>query len=369
MKTAVRPLRAALLLLAGALLPLPQLPAATYLEDWSRMKGIQPREYVCYHATTPVKVDGHLDEAAWKSAPWTDYFVDIEGEAKPAPRFHTRAKMLWDDTYFYIAAQLEEPHVWATLTNHDAVIFQDPDFEVFIDPDGDSHNYFEFEMNALNTTWDLRLPKPYKDGGPALNSWEIPGLHTAVHVDGSLNNSADQDQGWTLEIAFPWKALGEFNRAAAPPREGDQWRVGFSRVEWLIEIVAGRYRKVPGKKEDNWIWSAQGIVDMHRPEKWGYVQFTRGEPGQVTFTPDRSSPARLALQEIYYAQKDFQKTRKRWATTLAELPLATAGSPRFAEAASLRATPEGFTATVGIKAEDNTLQRWHIRQDAKVWAD
>ena len=46
--------------------------------------------------------------------------------------------MLWDDTYFYVAAHLEEPHVWGTLTKHDTVIFQDNDFEIFIDPDGDN---------------------------------------------------------------------------------------------------------------------------------------------------------------------------------------------------------------------------------------
>ena len=66
--------------------------------------------------------------------PWTTDFVDIQGGAKPTPRFRTRAKLLWDDDYLYIAAELEEPHVWATLTQHDSVIFQDPDFEVFIDP-------------------------------------------------------------------------------------------------------------------------------------------------------------------------------------------------------------------------------------------
>ena len=57
--------------------------------------------------------------------------------------------MLWDDEYFYVAAELEEPDIWATLTERDAVIFYDNDFEIFIDPDGDSHEYYEFEMNAL----------------------------------------------------------------------------------------------------------------------------------------------------------------------------------------------------------------------------
>src|SRR5262249_50376054 len=178
-------------------------------------------------------VNGRLDDPAWQAAPWTDDFVDIEGDAQPTPRFRTRAKMLWDDEYFYVGAELEEPHVWATLTKHDSVIFHDNDFEVFIDPDGDSHDYYEFEINALNTAWDLFLPNPYKDGGSALNGWEIAGLKTAVHVDGTLNDPGDTDRGWAVVIAFPWAALKEqAHRIAAPPNDGDQWRVNFSRVEW-----------------------------------------------------------------------------------------------------------------------------------------
>src|SRR3984957_15780595 len=166
-----------------------------------------PRRYTCYRAAAPIRIDGRMDDAAWRGAPWTDRFVDIEGATKPRPRFHTRAKMLWDDDYLYIGADLEEPHVWATLTEHDSVIFHDNDFEVFLNPSGDGRNYFEFEINALNTGWDLFLPKPYREGGKADNSWEIPGLKTAVRVDGSLNNPRDQDHGWTVEIAFPWTAF------------------------------------------------------------------------------------------------------------------------------------------------------------------
>ena len=112
---------------------------AGFLDDWNRLKNAQPEGYLCGRASN-LTVDGKLDEKSWADAPWTREFQDIEGPAKPAPQFKTRAKMLWDDTYFYIGADLEEPHVWGTITNHDAVIFQDPDFEVFIDPDGDRHN-------------------------------------------------------------------------------------------------------------------------------------------------------------------------------------------------------------------------------------
>jgi hypothetical protein len=233
-----------------------------------------PKSYDCPKRVEIVKIDGRLDDRAWERAPWTDAFVDIEGSAKPLPRHRTRVKMLWDDEYFYIAAQMEEPHVWATLTEHDSVIFHDNDFEVFIDPNGDTLEYYEFEINALNTGWDLFLDKPYRHGGKASNAWEIPGLRTAVHVDGTLNDPSDIDRGWSVELAFPWKALAQYAHKPAPPRPGDEWRVNFSRVQWRLHVVNGKYRKVPDTKEDNWVWSPQGLINMHVPERWGRVRFS-----------------------------------------------------------------------------------------------
>ena len=145
--------------------------------------------------------------------------------------------MAWDERDFYVAAEMEEPHVWATLTKHDAVIFHDNDFEVFIDPDGDNHAYYEFEINALNTGWDLFLGKPYRDGGPARNEWEIPGLRTAVAVDGTINDAGTLDRAWSVELAFPWAVLAEFAHRPSPPRDGDTWRVNFSRVEWEVDLA------------------------------------------------------------------------------------------------------------------------------------
>jgi hypothetical protein len=250
------------LLIAALLLTLVPLAAQT-----------PPNRYQCRRAPSPIRIDGRID-GQWKLAPWTTDFVDIEGSAKPRPRFRTRARMLWDDEYFYIAAELDEPHVWGTLTQHDAVIFHDNDFEVFVDPNGDRREYFEFEMNALNTGWDLFLPRTYIDGGKADNAWEIPGLRTAVRVMGTLNDPRDRDKGWTLEIALPWKAFGEAARMPLPPRAGDTWRVNFSRVEWQHELFEGAYRRVPETKEDNWVWSPQGKVNMHLPEHWGFVEFS-----------------------------------------------------------------------------------------------
>ena len=98
-----------------------------------------PQKYICYKTNEIITIDGKLIESSWSKAEWTDDFVDIEGSSKPVPRYRTRAKMLWDDNYLYIAAEIDEPDIWTTLTQRDTVIFYDNDFEVFIDPDGDTH--------------------------------------------------------------------------------------------------------------------------------------------------------------------------------------------------------------------------------------
>ncbi|MDX2037722.1 MAG: carbohydrate-binding family 9-like protein [Isosphaeraceae bacterium] len=321
-----------------------------------------PKRYICHRRVGTVVVDGKVNEDAWNLVPWSDYFVDIEGDVRPRPRFLTRMKMLWDDEYFYFAADLQEPHVWGTLTQHDAVIFQDNDFEIFIDPDGDNHQYYEIEINALNTEWDLFLDKPYRDGGPARNEWEIPGLLKGVHVNGTLNDPKDVDGGWTVEIAIPWKVLGEFANRPVPPAEGDQWRVNFSRVEWRHEIVDGKYRKVPNNKEDNWVWSPQGVVDMHRPEKWGYVQFTKLEPGRVRPQPDLTAPGRDRLHQVYYAQKAHKAKTGAYAKSLEELGLSSKELPPT----MLRTTPDGFEAMVVVPKGLDSILPLTIRADSKI---
>jgi transglutaminase-like putative cysteine protease/predicted esterase len=338
--------------------------------DWrDRMQAIVPQGYLCHRTATPITVDGKLDDPAWADAPWTTDFRDIQGDARPQPRFRTRAKMLWDDHYLYIAAEIQEPHVWATLTNHDSVIFRDPDFEVFIDPAGHTQPYYEFEMNALNTTWDLRLNKPYLDNGQPNNDWEIPGAKTAVHVIGTINDPADTDQGWTVEIAFPWSVLSQDARHPGPPTEGEQWRINFSRVEWQITATNGAYQKVPNTPEDNWVWSPQGVIDMHRPEMWGLVQFTSLPPGDtnsVAAIPGKA--ARDFALEVYYAQRDFWQAHGQWTTNLAELNLDPHALPSGVESPQIGLTADGYVCSVAYQ-DAGQKHLWRIRHDRLLKLD
>lgn len=276
------------------------------------------RLYEAPRAPAAPVIDGDLDEEAWRAAPWTESFLDIRGEGGPRPRWATRARLTWDSCCLYVGAELEEPHLWATLTERDAIIYRDHDFEVFLDPDGDGLAYYELEINALGTEFDLFLDKPYRAGGRAYIDWDMEGLRTAVRLDGTLNDPSDEDRGWTVEIAIPWAALRPPDGVAAgpeavpdnsrqgggrgspnagnrepgmAPHPGDEWRVNFSRVQWPLVVEGGGYRKArepvdwSDHPEDNWVWSPQGEIDMHIPEKWGVVRFVAGVPDDVEGVP------------------------------------------------------------------------------------
>jgi hypothetical protein len=258
--------------------------------------ALTPRQYDAVRRSAAISIDGRLSDRAWENAPWTTIFTDIEGAIRPAPRLQTRVKMMWDEGHWYVGAELAEPDLWATIRERDAVIFHDNDFELFVDPDGDARRYFEVELNALATVWDLFLPKAYRDGGHAENGWNIEGLRVAVALDGTLNDPRDHDRGWTVEMAIPWSAFADSGRTVIPPRVGDAWRVNFSRVEWDLDVIGTSYRKrtdaASGKPlpEHNWVWSPQGVVNMHVPEQWGFVHFRGPAPnGRETPVP-RSQP-------------------------------------------------------------------------------
>lgn len=334
----------------------------------------QLRYYLCYRTPQPLSIDGRLEEQAWKKVYWSEDFMDIQGKSKPKPRFKTRVKILWDDDYLYIGAELEEPQVWGTLTRRDAVIYLDNDFEVFIDPDGDTHQYYELEINALNTVWDLLLIKPYRDGGPAIHSWDIQGLKTAVAVNGTLNNPNDKDKGWTVEIALPWEVLKEAAPFKKKPEPGDLWRMNFSRVEYRVKAVEGTYQKEKDPNygrdvpEDNWTWAPQGLINIHYPEMWGYVQFTGTEAGKAKeyCQEDEEAPVKWALRKIYYRERKLYAEQGRWAEKLEDLNLAKDKELKVS----------GYTYPPVILATQNLFeasytgkngQQWHIRQDGLVW--
>lgn len=281
-----------------------------------------PPRYVCYRAPQEVTIDGNIDTPEWADVPWTSDFVDIEGTRRPVtPRHRCRAKLMWDDRYLYIAAEMIEPNLWATLTERESVIFQDNDFEVFLDVTGSTHHYMEFEVNALGTEWDLMLTRPYRDGGAPLNAWNMNGMRSAVKLYGTLNDPSDTDEKWTFEMAIPIHTLLEVRYGKRGIEAGEQWRLNFSRVQWLLDVVDGAYVKRPNLPEDNWVWAPSGKISIHEPEYWGFLQFstvTAGK-GETPFVWNRNEEVKWALRQLYFRQREFRSATGRWASTPKEL--------------------------------------------------
>ena len=340
--------------------------------DYTHPIPYQPENYICYKTDSLITIDGKLVESIWQKTPITSNFVDIEGDLKSLSKYQTSVKMLWDDTYLYFGAYLEEPHIWGEITERDAVIFQDNDFEIFIDPDGDTHNYYEFEINALNTIWDLLLLKPYREDGlpKVLDSWDIQGIQSAVHINGTLNDPSDIDSAWTVEVAIPWKVLEEMTPKAYMPKEGVQWRVNFSRVNWHMETTNGKYEKqkdINGEKlpEENWVWSPQGYIAMHAPETWGFVQFseTIAGPKKTNFIPHDMDKIKWALRQLYYQQNTYFETHQRYTDKLTNLTLPKVTISGYDFKPQLLRTYNGYE----IIAKDIDSQYvWMIRADGKI---
>jgi hypothetical protein len=328
--------------------------------------------YVSHRTSDSISIDGRPLETAWQKAPWSEAFGDIEGSKKPRPTYQTRVKMLWNEDYLFIFAELEEPHIQASLRKRDTIIYHDNDFEVFIDPNGDTHQYYEIEVNAHNTILDLFMGKPYRNGGPAMINWNARGLKTAVHHYGTVNHAGDKDTAWTVEMAIPFSALGFYNWNLRP-QENTRWRINFSRVQWDWDVVNGSYVKRKGKNgrplpEHNWVWSPQGIVDMHAPERWGNLWFRAQDNSNMASPSPEDEKARRLLWEVYYKQQQYRRQKGKYANSLNDLGLPNiingGGGKQFD--IEMEAISRQFSARVELH---NSQLTWSIDQEGRITND
>ena len=313
----------------------------------------EPRTYDCFRTTDKIRIDGRLNESSWQRAATTEPFVDICGEGHPAPAKQTSVRMLWDDRFLYIGAVLEEDNIIARLTQRDTIIYHDNDFEVVIDPDGDGVNYFEIETNARGVVFDLTLDKPYRSGGSFFIPWNCEGLQIAVHHDGTLNQPRDTDRSWSVEMAIPFAAL---KRDFADPRDYRVWRINFSRVEWMKA----------GGPEENWVWSPTGRVDMHMPERWGFLRFVDAPVGaRIAAEPvDLDMEAYRLLWRMFYTQMDNRAAKGNYLRTTEDFLLSESELAAVPEGGELtvEATGSAFTLSVSLPARS---QRYTVDHDGR----
>lgn len=260
--------------------------------------------YTCYSIDEPVEINGDLTKPEWERCNKSQRFVDmVTGEPGI---FDTRVAAMWNRQYLYLGYWAEEPFVNATQKERDSIVFLENDLEVFIDG-GDC--YYELEINALNTIYEVFFiwRDAYKKGGKfdvpefdiynesamtfggdydrtgssfwwgrhprglrwAFLNYDMPGLKTAVKVDGKINDNSVVDKGWTAEIAIPWKSMKWLaGGRSLPPENGDVWRFFFSRFQKLSPS-GNEIQPHPA-----WALNKHGVYDAHIPECFSKVHFS-----------------------------------------------------------------------------------------------
>ncbi len=213
--------------------------------------------YVCHRIHDPVTIDGKADEAVWKLAEKAE-FKDMNGTE---PRQKTEFMWLWDDKNLYGFFHINDTNLFATMTHRDDHLWLENVVEFFIDADGCSKTYAEFEFNPLNTILDLFILNKYNARRDIRQLWEwnCEGIQSAVVVKGTINNPSDTDQYWNLEVALPFSQF--YTAPNIPPVAGDEWRVDFCR---------GEGNEVPVNKEES-AWSPPAF---HNPLSYGIMKFS-----------------------------------------------------------------------------------------------
>ncbi len=185
-----------------------------------------------------VKVDGVLDEAAWKTATATGDFKLADGKA---PKSRTRLLVMRDDKTLYIAVEcFESPETLASLKagvlEHDGGVWNDDDVEVFIDPTGERRTHYQVIVNSRGTTFDAYHDVP---GEAPETKWE-PRYASAVKVG---------PESWVAEFAFP---LDMFDQG------------GKSSTEWGFNVT--RFRS---KADEYVFWSPVADGHANQPGQFG----------------------------------------------------------------------------------------------------
>ena len=252
-----------------------------------------------------IKLDGELDEPAWKDAASTGPFVDVRtGEPNKEFPVNGEAKVLWNDTGMYIGFSVSEsdvvggfkkgevdPHLWTK----DAV-------EIMVDPDGDGDNkdYYEIQLNPQNLIFDSQFdayndPKVEPNGPFGHQEWSA-NAKSGVTVDGTLDKSTDQDKGYTVEVMIPWKSFGK--AAKLPPDISSTWRMNFyamknnGGVAWSPILGQGNFHKAA--RFGRILWTKKGEPAPPRPLPGALLRPPHGvaAPGApAPATPAAATPA------------------------------------------------------------------------------
>ncbi|MBI1789779.1 MAG: carbohydrate-binding family 9-like protein [Acidobacteria bacterium] len=222
----------------------------------SRALGPVPR-YEVRRAKWPIAIDGKLDDAAWRDARRIEF--QFPWEQQTGAKQKTLARLLWDDRYLYAGYECEDTDIVAHYTTRDDPTYKDDAVEIFINPDPAQNNfYYGLEMNARAVLYDYFYVFPKL----LLKRIDFTGVHLAVHRRGTLNQTGDVDEGWSLEVAIPWANFEELAKKL-PPDPGSVWTANLNRWDGTE----------PNRRLSLWSDSGLDRPHPHNPDRFGQLVF------------------------------------------------------------------------------------------------
>ncbi len=182
-------------------------------------------------ASEAITVDGTLKEALWKGAFATaGKFYTTDGKPVPHPE-GAQVAMTWDDEKLYLAFDITDTDLSSPYDKRDSTLWSggknraSDEVEFFFDPDADGKDYLELQISPKNVVFDAKFDSYRKPRWQDAISFNME-LEHEVTVKGTVNDT-NPDEGYTVEVAIPWKELPGMDKA---PTSEDIFKVNFFRL-------------------------------------------------------------------------------------------------------------------------------------------
>jgi hypothetical protein len=166
------------------------------------------------------KIDGKLDEAAWRSASVIDRFPAFWKQAVPGPAHAMTARLIWDREALYYASEMTDADVRSFGVKQNDSLWNGDVFELFFKPSRDRPEYFEFQANPKSVRFEAAFLERNKPAEP-IEARRSLGM-TAVAVV--------TDKGWSVEGRIPWSA---FEPRCKRPEAGEEWTFALCRYDYV----------------------------------------------------------------------------------------------------------------------------------------
>jgi len=217
--------------------------------------------YVCKRSTLSTPFTDDFQALDWEKAATVSLTDAVTGEATGV---QTEVRALYDDTYLFVQFKCEDPYIWATIEDRDGPVWEEECVEIFLNPSGSKHQYFEINLNPLNTLFDAcvlnrRTEQRQNESFEPLAQFDIAGVKTETKIEGDMHVDGG-GKSWTAYYAIPHKAL--YGAANVPPQAGDIWRANFYRID-----------SPTSDQHDHYAWSQTGKVAFHLPWRFGFLRF------------------------------------------------------------------------------------------------